>query len=76
MMDINRELLISCLLKSYDYYTHDGLEEDEDEDVLPYDDYEKKLHTMSLEQLIEETDTDDDSYPLKKWIEIWGGRSR
>ena len=62
-----REQLIAALQKQYEYILHDDY--DPDEDLSPEQNLEY-LQTLSLEELIKETDTEDE-YPLDVFMRDW-----
>ena len=61
--------LIEALLNEYEYLIHDDFDPDED---LTLDQYHSQLLTMNEQQLIEETTTDSEIYPLSQYMENWG----
>ena len=67
MMDINRKLLIHCLLCRHDFDLH----EDDEGDLMSLEEYLEELKPMSLEQLIEETECDDKLFPLDRFLKFW-----
>ena len=65
-MEITKQLLTHCLLMKHEWDIHD-----EDDDYLSVEDYQQELSTMTLEQLIEETECDETEFPLSEFIELW-----
>ena len=65
-MELTKELLINCLLHRHDYESHGDPDE-----TISREDCEDELKTMSLEQLIAETECDEVVFPMKDFIELW-----
>ena len=59
-----RQQLIDALVAEYDYLCHDDY--DPDVDMSP-DEHLEYLNSLSIEQLIDETDTDD-NYTLDEYM--------
>ena len=57
--------LIDALVAEGEYLCHD----DPDPDDLSPEEYRKEMQELTIEQLIEETDTDDDSLTLDDYME-------
>ena len=57
--------LIDALVREWEYLCHD----DYDPDDLTPEQYRKEMQELTIEQLIEETDTDDDSLTLDDYME-------
>lgn len=64
-----KEQLIGALHNEYVYLCHDDF--DPDEDITP-EEYLEMLKEMSYDELIEETNTDEE-YSLGDFIETYGG---
>ena len=60
--------LINALVREWEYLCHEDF--DPEEDQTP-EEYREDLIEMSLEELIEETSTDE-HYTLKQYMEFWG----
>ena len=60
-----RQQLIDALQHEYDFLCHDDF--DPDVDMSP-DEYLAYLDSLSIEQLIDETDTDDKFYTLDDYM--------
>ena len=67
-MDYTREQLIDALQREYEYLIHDDYEPFED---MTAEEHFEWLHTLSDEDLIEETCTDE-TYSLKEYMNHWG----
>ena len=67
-MDITKTQLIEALTNEYEYLIHDDFDPDED---LTLEQYHQSLLNMSIEQLVEETTTDNEYYTLTQFIENW-----
>ena len=68
-MDYTKAQLIDALVAEWEYLCHDDF--DPDEDQTP-EEYREDLIEMTIEQLVEETDTDPEFYSLKQYMEFWG----
>ena len=66
----SREQLIDALVAEYEWYTHDDYDEAFDNDA---DKYRAHLEPMTHEQLIYETNTDDDdsTSSLEDFMTSW-----
>lgn len=58
-------ILREALFNEYEYLCHDDY--DPDEDMSP-EDYKKWLETLTFDELVEETSTDDVYYPLADYV--------
>ena len=67
--EYTREQLIDALCAEWDYLCHDDFNPDEDQTT---EEYRKDLNNYTLEQLIEETSTDDEGYTLTEYMENYG----
>lgn len=61
-----RDQLINALTHEYDYLIHDDFDPDED---LTLEEYVEYLKTLSKEELVKETDTDNEIYSLDEYME-------
>jgi len=74
-MQYTRQQLIDALQHEYDYLIHDDFDPDVD---MSTDEHLEYLNSLSIEQLIDETDTDDEHYTLDQfmynhaWLLLWG----
>ena len=66
-MTYTRDQLISALTAEYDYLCHDST----DDDNMSPDEYRAALESMSLDQLIQETTTDD-VFTLDEFMHNYG----
>ena len=60
-----RQQLIDALQHEYEYLCHDDFDPDVD---MSSDEHLVYLNSLSVEQLIDETDTDDDTYTLDEYM--------
>ena len=67
-MILTKEQLIEALFNEYVFLCHDDY--DPDSDIAP-EDYLTMLKDMTYDQLVEETDTDE-NFTLIEYIEAWG----
>ena len=67
-MNYSREDLINALCAEYDYLCHDDFNPDTDPTL---DEYRDEMEELTIEQLIEETSTDE-HYTLEEFMENWG----
>jgi hypothetical protein len=66
-MNPTKEKLINALVKEYEFICHDDF--DPDNDPTP-EEYRFLLGDLSIDELIEETSTDD-HYSLTEYLEHW-----
>ena len=66
-MKYTKEQLVDALIAEWDYLCHDCL----DEDDMTTEEYRKELIEMSMEELIEETSTDQ-HFTLDEYMERYG----
>ena len=66
-MNYTKAQLIDALVAEWIYLCHD----DPDPDDQTPEEYREDLIDMTLEELIEETSTDE-HYTLDEWMENWG----
>ena len=67
-MTPDKEQLIEALYREYEYLCHDDF--DPDNDAIPAE-YLEMLKEMTVDELIEETSTDED-FTLEDYLEAWG----
>ena len=67
-MTYTRSQLIDALTREYDYLCHDC---PADDDELTAAEYTEFLQSLSLQQLIDETACEDNSYTLDEYISNW-----
>lgn len=67
--DYTREQLIDALCAEWDYLCHDDFDPDVDPTT---EEYREDLNNYTLEQLVAETDTDEDGYTLDEYMENYG----
>ena len=64
-MNYTKEQLIDALVAEWDYLCHD----DYDPDDLSPEEYRKEMQELTIEELIEETDTDGEGFTLDEYME-------
>ena len=64
-MQYTRQQLIDALQHEYDYLIHNDFDPDVD---MSSDEHLEYLNSLSVEQLIDETDTDDKFYTLDDYM--------
>jgi hypothetical protein len=64
-MQYTRQQLIDALQHEYDYLIHEDFDPDVD---MSSDEHLEYLNSLSVEQLIDETDTDDKFYTLDDYM--------
>ena len=67
-MNYTRAQLINALVAEWEYLCHDDFNPETDPTL---DEYCEMMEKMSIEELIEETGTDE-HYTLDEWMENWG----
>ena len=67
-MNYTKQQLVDALCAEYDYLCHDDLNPDTDPTL---DEYRDEMEELTIEQLIEETSTDE-HYTLEEFMENWG----
>ena len=65
IMKYTREQLIDALVAEWEYLCHDDYDPD---DPSP-EEYRKEIQELTIEQLIEETDTDDEFFTLDEYMD-------
>ena len=64
-MNYTRAQLIDALQHEYDYLIHDDFDPDVDMTLEEHLDW---LNTLTIEELVKETDTDDEGYTLDEFM--------
>ena len=67
-MTYTKAQLIDALVREWEYLCHDDYDP---EDLTP-EQYRKEMQELTIEQLIEETDTDDEGLTLDDYMEVYG----
>jgi hypothetical protein len=67
-MNYTKQQLVDALCAEYDYLCHDDFNPDTDPTL---DEYRDEMEELTIEQLIEETSTDE-HYTLEEFMENWG----
>ena len=67
-MTYTKQQLVDALCAEYDYLCHDDFNPDTDPTL---DEYRDEMEELTIEQLIEETSTDE-HYTLEEFMENWG----
>ena len=67
-MNYTRAQLINALVAEWEYLCHDDYDP---EDLTP-EEYRKEIQELTIEQLIEETDTEDEGLTLDEYMETFG----
>lgn len=65
IMNYTKEQLVDALVHEWEYLCHDDYQP---EDPTP-EEYRREMEAMTIEELIEETDTDDEGYTLDEFME-------
>ena len=68
-MNYTKAQLIDALCAEWDYLCHEDFDPEEDQTT---EEYREDLIEMTIEELVEETDTDPEIYSLKQYMEHWG----
>ena len=68
IMTYTKQQLVDALCAEYDYLCHDDFNPDTDPTL---DEYRDEMEELTIEQLIEETSTDE-HYTLEEFMENWG----
>ena len=68
-MNYTKEQLIDALCAEWDYLCHDDFDPDVDPTT---EEYREDLNNYTLEQLIAETNTDEEGYTLSEYMEHYG----
>ena len=67
-MNYTKAQLVDALVAEWEYLCHDDYDP---EDLTP-EEYRKEMQELTIEQLIEETDTDDIGLTLDEYMETYG----
>ena len=67
-MNFTKAQLINALVAEWEYLCHDDYDP---EDLTP-EEYRKEIEELTIEQLIEETDTESEGLTLDDYMEIYG----
>jgi len=67
-MNYTKAQLIDALVAEWEYLCHDDYDP---EDLTP-EEYRKEIEELTIEQLIEETDTESEGLTLDDYMEIYG----
>lgn len=66
-MNYTKDQLIEAIYNEYVFLCHDDFDPDVD---IPPEDYRFLLKDLTIDELIEETSTDDE-YSLEEYMEMW-----
>ena len=67
-MNYTKAQLVDALVREWEYLCHDDYDP---EDLTP-EEYRKEIEELTIEQLIEETDTESEGLTLDNYMEIYG----
>ena len=67
-MNYTKAQLVDALVAEWEYLCHDDYDP---EDLTP-EEYRKEIQELTIEQLIEETDTEDEGLTLDEYMETYG----
>jgi hypothetical protein len=67
-MNYTKAQLIDALVAEWEYLCHDDYDP---EDLTP-EEYRKEIEELTIEQLIEETDTESEGLTLDDYMEVYG----
>ena len=67
-MEYTKAQLVDALVAEWEYLCHDDYDP---EDLTP-EEYRKEIQELTIEQLIEETDTEDEGLTLDEYMETFG----
>ena len=67
-MSYTKAQLIDALVAEWEYLCHDDYDP---EDLTP-EEYRKEIEELTIEQLIEETDTESEGLTLDDYMEVYG----
>jgi hypothetical protein len=68
-MNYTKEQLVDALVAEWEYLCHDDY--DPENDPTP-EQFRKDMEKLTVEQLIEETDTDDENFTLEEYMDRYG----
>ena len=67
-MNYTKAQVVDALVREWEYLCHDDYDP---EDLTP-EEYRKEIQELTIEQLIEETDTEDEGLTLDEYMETFG----
>jgi hypothetical protein len=67
-MNYTKAQLVDALVAEWEYLCHDDYDP---EDLTP-EEYRKEMQELTIEQLVEETDTDSEGLTLDEYMETYG----
>ncbi len=67
-MSYTKAQLVDALVREWEYLCHDDYDP---EDLTP-EEYRKEMQELTIEQLIEETDTESEGLTLDDYMEVYG----
>ena len=67
-MNYTKAQLVDALVAEWEYLCHDDYDP---EDLTP-EEYRKEMQELTIEQLVEETDTDSEGLTLDDYMETYG----
>ena len=67
-MEYTKAQIVDALVREWEYLCHD----DPDPEDLTPEEYRKEIEGLTMEQLIEETDTESEGLTLDNYMEIYG----
>ena len=67
-MNYTKAQLVDALVVEWEYLCHDDYDP---EDLTP-EEYRKEMQELTIEQLVEETDTDSEGLTLDEYMETYG----
>jgi len=65
MMNYTKQQLVDALQHEYEYMIHDDYDPDVD---MTLEEHLEWLHTLTIQELVEETSTDEDYYTLDQFM--------
>jgi len=68
IVNYTKAQLVDALVAEWEYLCHDDYDP---EDLTP-EEYRKEIQELTIEQLIEETDTEDEGLTLDEYMETFG----
>jgi hypothetical protein len=68
IVNYTKAQLVDALVAEWEYLCHDDYDP---EDLTP-EEYRKEMQELTIEQLIEETDTDSEGLTLDEYMETYG----
>jgi len=67
-MTYTKQQLVDALVREYEFLCHDDFDPDVD---IPPEDYSFLLKDLTIDELIEETNTDD-NFSLEEYMSVYG----